>query len=127
MLDVAIDVGFSDFSWLRGSTQPSVEEREMEKQFNVGVDMLAQEIREIMARIVDAGMTSLRRTEAKATAQRLEQRLMCAVRTREKVARDWFNEGKEDLLRKEFMEKWFKREGKERVGTEGNGSSDIQT
>jgi hypothetical protein len=127
MLDVAIDAGFSDFSWLQGSTQPSREEREMEKQFNVGVDMLAREIREIMARIVDAGMTSLRRTEAKAAAQRLEQRLTCAVRTREEAARDWFSEGKEDVLRKEFMEKWFKREDKERVGTDGNCGSDIQT
>ena len=126
MLDVAIDSGFSDFSWLRGSTQSSCEEREMEKQFNVGVDMLAQEIREIMARIVDAGMTSLRRTEAKAAAQRLEQRLICAVRTREKAARDWFNEGKEDILRKEFMEKWFKQEGKETVGMDDNGGSHTQ-
>jgi len=126
MLDVAIDAGFSDFAWYRGSTQPSREEREMEKQFNVGVDMLAQEIRETMARIVDAGMTSLRRTEAKAAAQRLEQRLTCAVRTREKAARDWFSEGKEDVVRREFMEKWFKLEGKEKVRLEGNGRSDIQ-
>jgi hypothetical protein len=85
----------------------------MEKQFNVGIDMLAQEIRETMARIVDAGMSSLRKTEAKAAAQRLEQRLTCAVRTREKAARDWFNEGKEDVVKREFMEKWFKRDDKE--------------
>lgn len=124
MLDVAIDAGFSDFAWCRSSTQPSREEREMEKQFNVGVDMLAQEIRETMARIVDAGMTSLRRTEAKAAAQRLEQRLTCAVRTREKAARDWFSEGKEDVVKREFMEKWFKQENKQKVRLEGNGRSD---
>ena len=126
MLDIAIDAGFSDFSWLRGSAQTS-EEREVEKRFNASVDMLAQEIREIMVRIVDAGITSLRRTEAKAAAQRLEQRLDCAVRTREKATRDWFSEGRDDVVRREFMEKWFRREGKEKVEEVGNVGSDTQT
>lgn len=112
MLDVAIDAGFSDFSWLRLDQDASKEEaekqKEKEKKFNAGIDMLAQEILEIMARIVDSGMSSLRRTEAKAAAQRLQQRLECAVRTKEKPAKDWFGV-KDDVVRREFMEKWFEK------------------
>lgn len=111
MLDVAIDAGFSDFSWLQSNSEDPDEEakrKEKERKFNAGIDMLAQEILEIMARIVDSGLSSLRRTEAKAAAQRLQQRLEFAVRTKEKPAKDWFGE-KDDAVRKDFMQNWFRK------------------
>jgi hypothetical protein len=119
MLDIAIDAGFSDFSFLQ-PLSPDVPKEDLDKQkekeakFNAGIDMLAHEILEIMARIVDSGMSSLRRTEAKAAAQRLQQRLECAVRTKERPAKDWFGTG-HDVVRRDFMRKWFKKpeEGEE--------------
>ena len=124
MLNVAIDAGFSDFSWLKPIQNDPVDQLkqneneskdkqiEKEKKFNAGIDMLAQEILEIMARVVDSGMTSLRRTEAKAAAQRLQQRLEFAVRTKEKQSKDWFGT-KDDVVRREFMENWFQKPEKE--------------
>ena len=130
MLNVAIDAGFSDFSWLRpaqeclvgqSDTESKDEQIEKEKKFNAGIDMLAQEILEIMARIVDCGMSNLRRTEAKAAAQRLQQRLEFAVRTKEKPAKDWFGL-KDDTVRREFMQNWFQKA--ERESTEGERTAD---
>ena len=120
MLNVAIDAGFSDFSWLRpiqedpvhlqeqNDTEGKDQQLEKEKKFNGGIDMLAQEILEIMARIVDSGMSNLRRTEAKAAALMLQQRLEFAVRTKEKPARDWFGV-KDDAVSREFMQNWFQK------------------
>lgn len=122
MLDIAIDTGFSDFSWLQSSSEGSDEEanrKEKERKFNAGIDMLAQEVLEITARIVDSGLSSLRRTEAKAAAQRLQQRLEFAVRTKERPAKDWFGE-KGDAVRREFMQTWFQKP--EKANAEGEES-----
>lgn len=118
MLDIGIDVGFSDFSFLHKSSpteKPSAsltdgrvvkEVNEEERKFNTDVDFIVKELREIMARVVDTGATHMRRTEAKGALERLVQRLEYSVRTKPKAARDWFRDGREGTENKALMESW---------------------
>ena len=99
MLDTALDVGFSDFAFLESS------DKKAEKQFNDSIDQLADSVRQLSARIMDAGAAHMTRTEAKVVAERVVQRLEFAVRTKEKPPKDWFGE-QEKQEEKEFMSGW---------------------
>jgi hypothetical protein len=119
LLDIALDVGFSNFTFLQkapavASTDVKPNARpvkrqvnEKEKEFNAGVDMIAKRVREIMAKVVDTGASHMRRTEAKSAADRMVQRLEGSVRTQTKATRDWFGNGKEDEVSKAFMESFI--------------------
>jgi hypothetical protein len=134
MLDVAIDVGFSDFifadapvadSAIGGAEDRAEGSRKLlfapqtvrrapenprEKAFNEDVDKLTQEIRDIMAQILDSGASHMKRTECKATADRLIQRLENGVRTKAKPAKDWYDRNDHG---KTLMEGFVKKEVKE--------------
>jgi hypothetical protein len=121
MLDVAVDIGFSDFNFAEASPAESgidaaedrpkgvrrslfaprimrkAPENAKEKAFNEDVDKLAKEIRDIMAQILDSGASHMKRTECKATADRLVQRLENGVRTKAKPAKDWYNKNDEGV------------------------------
>jgi hypothetical protein len=100
MLDIALDAGFSDFGFLENTN------RHAEKQFNDSIDHLTNAVRDLTARIVDAGAAHMSRTEAKVMAERLAQRLEFAVRTKEKPPKDWFGE-QERREKEEFMRGWI--------------------
>ncbi|KAF2425814.1 hypothetical protein EJ08DRAFT_384111 [Tothia fuscella] len=101
LLDIAIDMGFTDFSSqtnVKSSPAPQTkygmpkkEEDPRETKFNEDIDKVAQEIRAITSRIIDTGATQMRRTEAKSAADRIIQRLECAVRTKGKKPTDLFS------------------------------------
>ncbi|KIW09241.1 uncharacterized protein PV09_00167 [Verruconis gallopava] len=107
MLDVAIDVGFSDFAFLDQETGgDSSDRRQVEKKFNQGIDRLANAVRDLTARIVDAGAAHMSRTEAKILAERVAQRLEFGVRTRERPPKDWFCEI-DRMNKMAFMKGWM--------------------
>jgi hypothetical protein len=114
MLDIALDIGFSDFSFLgTNSSKANVNSagrptkkpvNEKEQVFNADVDMIVKRLREIMAKVVDTGASHMRRTEAKSVADRLVQRMEWSVRTRPKPVRDWYSDGREPTESKAVME-----------------------
>jgi hypothetical protein len=99
MLDVALDAGFTDFAFLVD------EDKQAEKQFNENIDRLTNAVRDMTARIVDAGAAHMSRTEAKVMAERLAQRLEFAVRTKEKPPKDWFGEHERTAMKKWVIKK----------------------
>jgi hypothetical protein len=111
LLDIALDIGFSDFDFLE------TRDKAAEKQFNESIDRLAATVRETAARIIDAGAAHMARTEAKVVAERLVQRLEFAVRTREKPVKDWFGEVEREG-KKEFMKGWVNGAKKEELAEE---------
>jgi hypothetical protein len=109
MLGVAIDSGFSDFSFLQSPRGPV--EKQKEEEFNAGIDMLAKEIKDVASRIKVTGAIDMRGAEAKAVAESLVLKLNCAVRTKPKRAKDWFSEKRnEEKDTRELMEKWVRSE-----------------
>ncbi|QIX00867.1 hypothetical protein AMS68_006384 [Peltaster fructicola] len=80
LLDICIDAGFSDFTFM---TDTALETQE-EKRFNKQVDEVSQRLRLIANSIRDAGTSHLRRTEAKGALDRLVLRIELSVRTRPK-------------------------------------------
>lgn len=100
MLDIALDAGFSDFAFLDN------EDKKAEKKFNESIDALTDSVRELSARIIDAGAAHMTRTEAKVVAERVVQRLEYAVRTKEKPQKDWFGEQKKKEAQ-QFMKGWI--------------------
>lgn len=114
LLDVALDCGFSDFAFLENSDKAA------EKKFNESIDELATAVRELSARIIDAGAAHMTRTEAKVVAERIVQRLEFAVRTREKPLRDWggINSRKEGSG---LLKKWV---GSTKLKLEGAGTDE---
>jgi hypothetical protein len=106
MLNVALDAGFSNFDFLEDENKP------VEKQFNEKNDSLTNAVRDLTARIVDAGAAHMSRTEAKVMAEILAQRLEFQVRTREKPPRDWFGE-QERREKEEFMRGYFVKKEEE--------------
>jgi hypothetical protein len=145
MLDVAIDIGFSDCNFASASPadsgigaaedQPEASRKSLfaprnlhkalinakEKAFNEDIDLLSKEIRDIMSLILDSGASDMSRTECKATAGRVVKRLENGVRTKVKPTKDWYNrneKGKslmEGFVRKEPVEQLAIAEGSERI------------
>jgi hypothetical protein len=120
-LDVGIDCGFSDFSFLQEPETEDQETRQLRKkqgaEFNTGIDMMVSQVKTITSRIVAGGAKHMVRLEAKAAAERLAQRLEFAVRTTEKKRKDWYGED-EDSVRREFMENWVEKGRDENIVNE---------
>jgi hypothetical protein len=106
LLDIAIDVGFSDFSFLSQESQsrhksaPSTEslfghkivsQSPEEVSFNAQVDEIVSHLRMMGSKIRDAGTSHLKRTEAKSAIERLVVRLECAVRTKPRPRKGVFD------------------------------------
>lgn len=106
LLNIALDAGFSDFEFRECG------DAHAEKKFNENIDALTNAVRELSARIVDAGAAHMSRTEAKMTAEIVAQRLEFQIRTRDKPPKDWFGEAaRRDG--EEFMRGFLKRESRQ--------------
>jgi hypothetical protein len=119
LLDVALDCGFSDFIFLETG------DKQAEKKFNESIDELATAVRELSARIIDAGAAHMTRTEAKVVAESIVQRLEFAVRTREKPLRDWGGI-KQNEEGSGLMKKWVGSTKPKTEGDETRGPSPDQ-
>lgn len=104
LLDIAIDAGFSDFTFLHESqhTQPKQQSTSLfnskpapqapeEASFNAQIDALTAQLRFMSSKIRDAGTSHLKRTEAKSALERLVLRLENAVRTRPRARKGVFD------------------------------------
>jgi hypothetical protein len=118
VLDIAIDAGFSDFSFRSrvtgklkpmgslGKTSPAAL---AEASFNAQIDALVAQLRLMSSRIRDAGTTHLRRTEAKSAIDRLVLRLEYCVRTKPKQKTGVF--GNVTGQQREFLSGFLKKNG----------------
>lgn len=104
LLDIAIDVGFSDFAFL--SQEDHSQHKEAPKRlfghaavasspaevaFNAQIDDLVSHLRSMGSKIRDAGTSHLKRTEAKSALERLIIRLEVAVRTKPRPRKSVFD------------------------------------
>jgi hypothetical protein len=151
LLDIAIDAGFSDFTFL--STQEEEEAKPQpqshqthtlfshattpqsaaELSFNAQIDSLVAQLRLTCSKIRDAGTSHLKRTEAKSTLERLVVRLECAVRTKPKPRKGAFElggGGGNARLSAGVLEKYLKRQSggstKETGSSDGDGSKTVR-
>jgi hypothetical protein len=106
LLDIAIDVGFSDFAFLsdRSQTQQKAVPKSLfghasatsspaEISFNSQIDDIVSHLRFMGSKIRDAGTSHLKRTEAKSALERLIVRLEAAVRTKPRLRQGVFDRG----------------------------------
>lgn len=106
LVDIAIDVGFSDLAFLNKNAQPSHQDgfraksvfghattaqSPAEKSFNAQIDDITSHLRSMGSKIRDAGTSHLKRTEAKSALERLIVRLEYAVRTRPRPRKGVFD------------------------------------
>jgi len=104
LLDIAIDVGFSDFVFLsednhiQQKTAPkslfghaATTSSPAETSFNVQIDDIVTHLRLMGSKIRDAGTSHLKRTEAKSALERLIVRLEAAVRTKPRPRKGVFD------------------------------------
>ncbi|TID19476.1 hypothetical protein E2P81_ATG06643 [Venturia nashicola] len=132
MLDVAVDVGFSDLDFAPDSGPHATKKgpevvqknpfaaraaREValinvkEDAFNDEIDGLTREVRDIMSLILDSGTSNMARTECKATAGRFVKRLENGVRTKTKPAKDYYNRNEQGQgLMQDFVKREARRE-----------------
>ena len=151
LLDIAIDAGFSDFTFL--STQQEEEAKPQpqshqthtlfshattpqsaaELSFNAQIDSLVAQLRLTCSKIRDAGTSHLKRTEAKSALEGLVVRLECAVRTKPKPRKGAFELGGgvgNARLSAGVLEKYLKRQSggsaKETGSSDGDGSKTVR-
>lgn len=144
LLDIAIDAGFSDFSFLSPSqtpqnqgppqpkplftsttntTQTQPANKSAATSFNLQIDTLTDQLRRMAGRIRDAGTSHLKRTEAKSALERLAVRLESAVRTRPRPRKGVFeSEGGEGVGGRRGMEAFLRRGDKVVDGDAEGGS-----
>ncbi|KAH9837487.1 hypothetical protein Tdes44962_MAKER01843 [Teratosphaeria destructans] len=136
VLDVAIDAGFSDFSFHNkastqsvntgpfGTTQPvmSVEE----KAYNRNVDLLSGQIKEMAGRITGAGATHVKRVEAKSALERVCLRLEYGVRTKPKPRKGVFGELGNDMESRKSMQEFVRLRPKDETLVHSGGAGDAQ-
>ncbi|TLD06801.1 hypothetical protein E2P81_ATG10261, partial [Venturia nashicola] len=106
LVDIAIDVGFSDLSFLNQNDQTSDQnglraksvfghaitaQSPAEKSFNAQIDDIVSHLRSMCSKIRDAGTSHLKRTEAKSALERLIVRLDYAVRTKPRPRKGVFD------------------------------------
>jgi len=104
LLDIAIDVGFSDFAFLsqEGRTQHKAAPKSLfghatttsspaEISFNAQIDDIVAHLRYMASKIRDAGTSHLKRTEAKSALERLIVRLEASVRTKPRARKGVFD------------------------------------
>jgi hypothetical protein len=104
LLDIAIDVGFSDFAFLspENQTQYKAAPKSLfghattasspaEVSFNTQIDDIVAHLRFMGSKIRDAGTSHLKRTEAKSALERLIVRLEASVRTKPRARKGVFD------------------------------------
>jgi hypothetical protein len=106
LVDIAIDVGFSDFAFLSQESQlhhkaapptkslfghVATSQSAAETAFNASIDDLVSHLRSMGSKIRDAGTSHLKRTEAKSALERLVVRLEAAVRTKPRPRKGVFH------------------------------------
>jgi hypothetical protein len=104
LLDIAIDVGFSDFAFLsqEGQSQHKAAPKSLfghatttaspaEIAFNTQIDNIVAHLRFMGSKIRDAGTSHLKRTEAKSALERLIVRLEASVRTKPRARKGVFD------------------------------------
>jgi hypothetical protein len=104
LLDIAIDVGFSDFAFLsqESQTQHKAAPKSLfghatttsspaEIAFNTQIDDIVAHLRFMGSKIRDAGTSHLKRTEAKSALERLIVRLEASVRTKPRARKGVFD------------------------------------
>ncbi|KXL43016.1 hypothetical protein M433DRAFT_155314 [Acidomyces richmondensis BFW] len=119
VLSIAVDVGFSDFTFFSEQTDKfvgpfgkSMPISAGERTFNGQVDAIVEQIKAIGSRIRDVGAAHLRRVEAKAALERLALMLEYGVRTRSKPRKQVFGNG--DWESRKFMEELVMRAEEDR-------------
>lgn len=136
LLDIATDVGFSDFAFfsqesqqhkaapksLFGHTTTTVSPAEA--SFNVQIDDIVSHLRFMGSKIRDAGTSHLKRTEAKSALERLIVRLEASVRTRPRPRKGVFD--RPGSLGAGALDGYLKRvesgSGSSRVNGSGSGT-----
>lgn len=133
LLDIAIDVGFSDLSFLGQKALPPSEfptkgtglfsnaptpQNPEEASFNSQIDAIVSQLRLMSSKIRDAGTSHLKRTEAKSALERLIVRLECAVRTKPRVKKGVFDRTSIGNMSAGALEGFLRRAGS------GGGSRD---
>jgi hypothetical protein len=104
LLDIAIDVGFSDFAFLSQESQiqhkaapkslfghVKTTSSPAEVSFNAQIDDIVAHLRFMGSKIRDAGTSHLKRTEAKSALERLIVRLEASVRTKPRARKGVFD------------------------------------
>lgn len=137
LLDIAIDVGFADFSFLtRRAQSPKAQSTSLfshnqapqsqeESAFNAQIDAFVAQLRLMGSKIRDAGTSHLKRTEAKSALERLILRLECAVRTRPRPRKGVFDRGGiGNMMSAAAMEGFLKRDGDEKAIINGETAAD---
>lgn len=134
LLDIAIDVGFSDFVFFsqKSQTQHKAVPKSLfghvtttsspaEISFNAQIDDIVSHLRFMGSKIRDAGTSHLKRTEAKSALERLIVRLEASVRTKPRPRKGVFD--RPGALGAGALDGYLKRVGSESGGLEVNGSS----
>lgn len=118
VLEIAIDAGFSDFSFMASrAARPSKStglwrrdpaESAAEAAFNTQVDDLATRLRLMASNIRDTGTSHLKRTETKSDLDRLCVRLEYSVRSKRKPRKGVFG-GDAGGVESDFMKSFLSR------------------
>ncbi|GAB7332463.1 hypothetical protein MBLNU13_g04262t1 [Cladosporium sp. NU13] len=134
LLDIAIDVGFSDFAFLsqESQTQQRTAPKSLfghgtttsspaEISFNAQIDDIASHLRLMSSKIRDAGTSHLKRTEAKSALERLIVRLEASVRTKPRPRKGVFD--RPGALSAGVLDGYLRRVESENdaAGVSGNG------
>jgi len=138
LLDIAIDVGFSDFAFLSQETQTqhkaapkslfghaTTTSSPAEISFNAQIDDIVSHLRLMSSKIRDAGTSHLKRTEAKSALERLIVRLEASARTKPRPRKGVFD--RPGALSAGALDGYLRRVESENVaagvGGSGSGSS----
>ncbi|KAM0712407.1 hypothetical protein Q7P37_011503 [Cladosporium fusiforme] len=137
LLDIAIDAGFSTFTFLLAQNQPTeikpqpknlfttaqAPQAKEVASFNAQTDALTTQLRLMGSKIRDAGTSHLKRTEAKSALERLVVRLECAVRTRPRPRKGVFDRGGVGNVSAAAMQAFLKKNSVEE-DADGGGDDD---
>lgn len=139
LLDISIDVGFSDFAFLSHESQAqhkaapkslfghtTTTSSPAEISFNAQIDDMVSHLRLMSSKIRDAGTSHLKRTEAKSALERLIVRLEASVRTKPRPRKGVFD--RPGALSAGALDGYLMRVGSENgaagVNSRGSGSGD---
>lgn len=139
LLDIAIDVGFSDFAFLYQEEHKvapptkslfghaAVPQSQEEISFNAQMDDMVSHLRSMGSKIRDAGTSHLKRTEAKSALERLIVRLEAAVRTKPRPRKGVFDRGGAGSSRAGAMDSFLNRVESESKASKDHGSGEATT
>jgi len=135
LLDIAIDVGVSDFAFLSEASQThhkaapkslfghaASTSTPAEVSFNAQIDDIVTHLRFMGSKIRDAGTSHLKRTEAKSALERLIVRLEAAVRTKPRPRKGVFDSVGPGAVSAGVLDGYLTRMESESSTPEVNGS-----